>query len=253
MNVEYEVTGGGITGHRDTATFELFRRACTTIYSRLPVEEGRCVIDLSQDKKKKAMVQQTYRVRRTVEDGEVGYTLNVYPTSNKMLLNGKDVDTFMDKHLPRIHEVMCQIVRDEELGNVARYNDILSSELTRVLYERQNTPTNNHLVTDEQDGACNSRVKQNSRESHIQEIESEQDTDRSQLHSSSGSLPAVSQEQPSDAEICPGCKRPVRTRGAACMQGKHWIHYRCDKLTSEEIYRLDNDPGFIYNCKVCIK
>ena len=39
VNVDYNFTGGGITGEMDTATFELFRAACTTFYSRLPLSK----------------------------------------------------------------------------------------------------------------------------------------------------------------------------------------------------------------------
>ena len=32
---------------------------------------------------------------------------------------------------------------------------------------------------------------------------------------------------------------------------RHWIDYRCDKLTDAEINRLHKDKGFIYNCRSC--
>lgn len=43
--VEYDCTGGGVPGQMDTATFELFRAACTAFYSRLPPDQGQCEID----------------------------------------------------------------------------------------------------------------------------------------------------------------------------------------------------------------
>ena len=52
--VEYECTGGGITGKMDTASFELLRAACTKFYSSLSSEEGTCEIDFSQVKKKES-------------------------------------------------------------------------------------------------------------------------------------------------------------------------------------------------------
>ena len=60
VNVDYEVKAGGVTGTLDTASFELFRLACTEFFNKMPPEEGRCVIDYSEDKLKKALVQQTY-------------------------------------------------------------------------------------------------------------------------------------------------------------------------------------------------
>ena len=102
VSVEYEVTSGGITGAMDTATFELFRSACTTFFNELPEINGKCVNSKSFDKQGKAMVQQTYFLKRQVNGADTGYTLNLYPTNNKMLLNGKDIDWFMEAHLPEI-------------------------------------------------------------------------------------------------------------------------------------------------------
>ena len=45
VHVEYEVTGGGITGVRDTGTFQLFWLACLVFYKNLPKTEGRSLID----------------------------------------------------------------------------------------------------------------------------------------------------------------------------------------------------------------
>lgn len=36
-----------------------------------------------------------------------------------------------------------------------------------------------------------------------------------------------------------------------CELGRHWIHYRCDKLSQDEINRLHNDKGLVYSCKEC--
>ena len=59
LHVDYKVTGGGITGCLDTASFELLQLACSLFYKELPKHEGRCVIDIIDDKKRRAVVQQT--------------------------------------------------------------------------------------------------------------------------------------------------------------------------------------------------
>ena len=40
FHVEYEVTGGGITGVMDTGTFELFRLTCLVFYKNLLKKRG---------------------------------------------------------------------------------------------------------------------------------------------------------------------------------------------------------------------
>lgn len=119
----------------DTASFELFRLACTSFYKELSSQEERCIIEVSEDRKRRAGVQQTYKVRR-IDDTPV-YTLNLYPTKNTMLLNGKDIDRFMTEHLPVIHELMCKAMNDMQLGSVSDFNRILSTELQRILQQRE--------------------------------------------------------------------------------------------------------------------
>ena len=65
VHVEYEVTGGGITGVMDTGTFELFPLACSVFYKNLPKTERRSLIDYSEDHNRRAIVQQTYKVEGT--------------------------------------------------------------------------------------------------------------------------------------------------------------------------------------------
>ena len=97
---EYKCIGGGITGRMDTAAFDFFRSACSKLYREFPLEEGFCKIVDSDDRKGKAVAQHTFRVSRTVGENQIGYTVNLYPTNNRLLINGKDVDRFMDNYLP---------------------------------------------------------------------------------------------------------------------------------------------------------
>ena len=60
-----------------------------------------------------------------------------------------------------------------------------------------------------------------------------------------------SEVKKAEGERCLVCSRNAVTRAAECKIGGHWVHYRCDKLTDDEINRLENDSGFIYNCKRC--
>ena len=111
----------------DTATFGLFRSACTAFYNQLPATDGKCVNNKSFDKHRKAMVQQIYFLKRQINEADIGDTLNLYPTNNKMLLNGKDLDWFVDSHLPEIHNNMMQSVQKDGLVSVSNYNNILAT------------------------------------------------------------------------------------------------------------------------------
>ena len=205
----------------DTASFELFRAACTTFYSRLPPEQGSCEINKSEDKNRKAVVQQTYKVRCEVgHDQSQGYTINLYTTCIRILINGKKIDLFMDKHLPAIHELMMKPIYAGTVTGVRGLNDILRSQMQSLLDQRYTgaIPDNQLLPRRE-------------------EVKVEVTTP--------GSPPS------SEPPKCSVCRRVLRSRGALCEKAQHWIHYRCDKLIPDEIDRLHTDEGFIYNCKPC--
>ena len=223
VNVDYNFTGGGITGEMDTATFELFRAACTTFYSRLPPEQGQCVIDMSDDKRRKAVVQQTYKVRREVGPNQVqGYTVNLYPTRNRILINGKCIDLLMEEHLPSIHELMMKPIREGIVTGASGLNHILGTQMQLLLDQRQaGIISENQLLPRYED--------------------------------TEGSVTAPRSPTSPEPPKCSICKRVVRSRGVLCEKGQHWIHYRCDRLTPDEIDRLHSDAGFIFNCKQCSK
>lgn len=238
VHVEYEVTGGGITGVMDTGTFELFRLACSVFYKNLPTTEGRSVIDYSEDYNRRAVVQQTYKVERAHEGGILGYTLNLYATKNKLLLNGKDIDRFIDRHLPAIHNIMFKPIRDGQFRNVDEYNKILSFQISKVLEQRQlNKQTTSASPTVPKDNVV--LVPYNRTQSPVIEVPSSSD-------------PAGASSAGGENIDCPRCKKKCRSRSAFCEMGAHWIHYFCDRLGEAVIHRLTHDKGFIYNCKHCI-
>ena len=128
-----------MTGIMDTSSFEIFRAACSTYFKNLPASEGKYIINTSEDKKRKAMVQQPYKVVHQQEGLDISYTLNLYPTKNSLLLNGKDTDRFIDSHLPTFHQVIVNTVHEWKVDNLANRNKILSEQFSQILKQRQLT------------------------------------------------------------------------------------------------------------------
>ena len=238
VHVEYEVTGGGITGVMDTGTFELFRLACSVFYKNLPKAEGRSVIDYSEDHNRRAIVQQTYKVERAHEGGTLGYTLNLYATKNKLLLNSKDVDRFIDRHLPAIHNIMFKPIRDGQFRNVDEYNKILSIQISKVLEQRQLRKQNTSVSP--------TVPKGNIKRSPPSQIQN------SVIQVPPAGVIATRAKASVESIECPRCKKNCRSRSAFCEIGANWIHYFCDRLSETDIHRLTHDKGFIYNCKRCL-
>ena len=250
VSVDYEYTSGGIRGKLDTATFELLDDACLALYRNFPAEEGYCIFTSTEDKQGETIVQHTFKVRRNVEDAcAVGYTLNMYLTNNTLLLNGKDLDQFMDVHLPLLHEIMCISV--QQFRNLPTLNKLLADRMQQLLDQRATVLSQNIAKTSEQ-----SNPNQQSNENAIvlpNENDIIENDIRQQACAGSPSIEKQDCEMDPSDIICTKCKRPCKTRAAVCQTGNHWIHYRCDRLIAEEIDRLHNDVGFIYGCKDCQK
>lgn len=53
-------------------------------------------------------------------------------------------------------------------------------------------------------------------------------------------------------EKCYKCKRTSITKSVQCTNG-HWVHYMCERLSREEIDKLENkELKFNYTCKICL-
>ena len=197
----------------------------------MPATESKCVINISEDKRRKAEVQQTYKVTRVHGCMGIGYTLNLYPTRNSLLLNGKDTDTFIDSHLPAIHELMCQTVQDWKVSSAANLNHILSEQFRHILDQRQPKGPDHP-------SSCISEA------SAPTEGTSYAANNRDNFKTSNKAERQASPSSPCDKQEdtrCLKCKRNCIGRSAFCETGAHWIHYYCDRLSKDEEYRLHND------------
>ncbi|MES9882773.1 MAG: hypothetical protein ABW185_18045 [Sedimenticola sp.] len=266
VKTEYEVTGGGITGVMDTARFELFRSASSAFYKELPPGEGKCAIDISEDKKGKAVVQQTYKVRRQDSDGQiVGYTLNLYTTTSKILINGKEIDRFINIHLPRIHEIMCRAITEWKADNTDHLNAILAQELQHILDLRQSQNSNvgdinpnNKLQIKSTDELITNRSVSSGPDDDslcLQLLDDSASPERKDKPLSANSSPTPKRNlgtPPPADNRCSKCNKNCITRAVLCEMGNHWIHYRCDKLSNPEIEKMASDINSIYNCKNCM-
>ena len=138
----------------------------------------------------------------------------------------------MDRHLPTIHKIMCKPVRDGQLRSVEHFNEILSTQINKVLQQRQlNRQTPMDSENSEAVPPSNQTVMSANGNSDVAE-------------------PSRTVDSGENIQ-CPRCKKNCCRRSAFCELGSHWIHYGCDRLTETDIQRLSNDKGYIYNCKRC--
>ena len=64
----------------------------------------------------------------------------------------------------------------------------------------------------------------------------------------------MNKNRETDDATCPKCNKKCRTRSTYCTAGQHWVHYKCQKLTNQEIQEIENSKSDDqYQCKLCME
>jgi len=94
--VSIQLTGGGINIIFNTGMYEMFKSAAEAFYRSADME-SRCTKIIVQDKKLRHV-----ETKFKISFGVSSYTLNMYHSTSKCLVNGKMSATFCEEHLPAI-------------------------------------------------------------------------------------------------------------------------------------------------------
>ena len=209
FNIDVCVKGGGTTITADAVTFELLKEATLLFYGDN--------IDKTTDRTGKAVVQYTIRP-------DSSYTVNIYTTTSRILVNGKSAQAFIESDLPKIYDIAKSAVIDGKPIDIQRLNLALSEMLLKA-----------------------QTVKEPN-------IKTKAKLQRSLTDSNISSIPPANRV---DSTCSPEsikyikCKRNCRTNSLLCTQGRHWIHYRCQGLSPEEISKHEQDNIEDFTCGVC--
>ena len=122
------------------------------------------------------------------------YTVNLYTTTSKLLVNGKDYEVFMQNDIPNIQTIIVNGVKTIPNFDVNLLNCQLQEQLA-------------HLINGTHHKINNDNIR------------------------------------------CPKCTKLCRSRSTYCTSGSHWIHYRCEKLTKDQITQREGSENYI--CKQC--
>lgn len=130
QNVLYEYTKGGLVITADAATFELFKIAANIYNENLPESLGKAYITQSTDSTKCNNVQTTIRVH---EQEQPAYTINLYLTSSRILVNGKKLTLFVERDITGIHDIIHAATCNGNQINLNKLNNILAEQLQRII------------------------------------------------------------------------------------------------------------------------
>ena len=72
-----------------------------------------------------------------IDANSVSYTVNLYPTNNRLLINGKEVDKFMESHLPLLHQMTIRALSEDGFSGVESINRMLADQMQVILNQRR--------------------------------------------------------------------------------------------------------------------
>lgn len=118
--LQYRYTSGGIVITADAVTFKLFKMAAMAYYEGIKKEGVEVYIQPYQDKSG-ATVQYTAKIKKPKNPQ---YTVNIYTTQSKLLVNGKGSDILTRVDAPKIQEIVVN-----EADRINLDVDLLNNQL----------------------------------------------------------------------------------------------------------------------------
>lgn len=131
-NWAYEYTGGGMVIEADTATYELFKTVAIYYYNTYPSINGKAHTTTTTDNTSQSVVQLTVRVLDQNPQNN-GYTINMYCTTSKIMVNGKNINKFIQEDLGSIHALIEDTLKSNKNTDIKAINNLMKEQLENLL------------------------------------------------------------------------------------------------------------------------
>ena len=224
-DVTIEDKSGTLVLAFSAAAYEVFKHKLVCFYQSL---EGYVVIPIVKHSiptdNSTTVVEESYSVCDKLTKSQK-FRINLFHTTCKVDVNGKQYDEFIRRHLPAVLEMLASTT------NLQLVNDKLRDLCERYLNKCQ---TSNTHTQGKQTSLAICDAKH-------------QDGD----HSAVPTTQAITQED----YKCRVCRRNSQSRAIQCDQCRIWVHYRCEKLTDTEINKLESTctPYYCRKCQISNK
>lgn len=136
-NIKYEFTGRGVTGTMDAITFELMKCAICHYFNQYPVQDSN--IKITEYKDKKGLV--LTKIIRVQINNKHRYTLSLYYTTCRLLVNGKYISQFITEDFPNIHNTIQHVVLNGNKIDIKSLNEQLETHLNKLKESHANDIT----------------------------------------------------------------------------------------------------------------
>ena len=97
-----------------------------------PVEFGQINQDVTTERTKTNIVQITIKVS---SDSSRDYTINIYTTSSRFLINGKNTQIFVDRDLKNIRKIIESATQNNTEALLKNLNVKMAEQLTKLLLQ----------------------------------------------------------------------------------------------------------------------
>jgi hypothetical protein len=128
------------------------------------------------------------------------------------LINGKNTQIFVDRDLKNIHKIIESATQNNIEAHLKNLSVKMAEQLTKLLQARL--------------------VDNSTRSQETNEL----------------SNPSISS---SSSINCIKCKNKYKTKSTYCTEGRHWVHYNCEKLSNKEIENVEQGQNSEYTCNIC--
>ena len=98
-----------------------------------PVEFGQINQDVTTDRTKTNIVQITIKVS---SDSSRDYTINIYTTSSRFFINGKNTQIFVERDLKNIRKIIESATQNNTEALLKNLNVKMAEQLTKLLQAR---------------------------------------------------------------------------------------------------------------------
>ena len=237
--------GGNYTLIFNTATFELVRIAICNDVLVLPVGRkkdqhvtSRSISYTPTQDKNGVVVSECIQIRnwnavrenfRGACEGQCALTINLFKTSTKCLLNGTHAHIFMDAFKPYLDSLLSKY-SDDIVAKNQSYKEALQEHISSTAGSAKITGAKQQRPFPKNNGSRKINPHQKKKGQTMDQADSD------------------------DEEVagrCLHCNRRALTRAVLCETCHTWRHYRCEKLTPQQIDAAETPGGLPYECKSC--
>ena len=165
--------------------------------------------------------------------GHVKFTVNLYHTTNRVMVNGKNTDLFLKDH----ELIVKSILRKEEVESLDRkIFAAVKSELNQINCESRSVPCPSKGSKKTVNGSIgyNESIKSNGHQAEMQIVNLTESADEDSVAEA--------------LDYCPWCKERVGD-GICCDQCLQWYHFNCENLSEPDFDNIQSDQPFF--CKSC--